>query len=210
MQIRDITRTVKSGMPVWPGDPEVTLEWLSQIIEGGEVNLTALQMCAHAGTHLDMPSHFIDQGKNLDDLDLSTLIGSARVVQVPVEVRIIDEAFLKTVSLEGVERILFKTIIGELDQVSPLTFQEDFVALDASGARFLAGTSCKLVGIDAMSVAVFDDPSGGHLPLLEAGIVLLEGLELDGVEPGDYQLIALPMKLAGREGAPVRAVLLDL
>lgn len=210
MRIYDISQTINSGMPVWPGDPQVRLEWLSQISQGGAVNLTEIHMCAHAGTHIDMPSHFLKQGQNLDDLDLSVVIGNARVVSVPNEVKVINDSYLKTISLAGVERVLFKTQNSSIVQTDPRSFHENFVAMDASGARFLAETGCKLVGIDYMSVAVFEDPDGGHLPLLEAGIVVLEGVNLENVEPGEYQLIALPLKLGGREGAPVRAVLLKV
>jgi len=196
-------------MPVWPGDPEVRLNWLSQISQGGPVNLTEIHMCAHAGTHIDMPSPFLDQGQNLDNLVLNNLIGRARVISVPPEVKVINGAFLGKVPLGGVERVIFKTANSELVTADPSSFHENYVALDASGAEFLAETGCKLVGIDYMSVAVFDDPDGGHLPLLRAGIVVLEGINLEGVEPGDYQLIVLPLKLGGREGAPARAILLD-
>ncbi len=209
MRIIDISQTIQSGMPVWPGDPEVRLEWLSEISQGGEVNLTAIHMCAHAGTHLDMPGHFLERGQNLDELDLGVVMGKARVILVPAGVKVIDDVFLATIPLEGVERVLFKTTNCEILMTNPDSFHPDFVALDASGARFLAKTECKLVGIDYMSVAVYDDSEGGHLPLLGAGIVVLEGINLAGVEPGDYQLIALPLKLGGREGAPVRAVLLE-
>jgi arylformamidase len=209
MRIFDISQTIHDGMPVWPGDPEVRLEWLSQLSQGGAVNLTEIHMCAHAGTHIDMPSHFLDQGKNLDELDLGVVIGNARVVAVPPEVTTINRAFLKNIPLGGVNRVLFKSTNSTLIKADPKSFHENFVALDASGARFLAETGCKLVGIDYMSIAVFEDPDGGHLPLLEAGIVVLEGLNLQEVEPGEYQLIALPLKLGGREGAPVRAILLE-
>jgi len=137
MRIYDITQTIRGGMPVWPGDPEVRLEWLSRISEGGEVNLTQICMCAHSGTHIDMPSHFIDKGENLDDLDLGILIGIARVVSVSDEIQTIDKTFLRTISLEGVERVLFKTKNGALVKSDPLSFHKNFVALDASGARFL-------------------------------------------------------------------------
>ena len=209
MRIYDISQTIENGMPVWPGDPEVGLEWLSQISQGGAVNLTEIHMCAHAGTHIDMPSHFLDQGHTLDDLDLDTVIGKARVISVPVEIETINEEFLKDIPLEGVERVLFKTANRSLVQADPRSFHKNYIALDASGARFLAQTGCKLVGIDYMSIAVYDDPEGGHLPLLQAGIVVLEGINLDEVEPGDYELIAFPLKLGGREGAPVRAILLE-
>lgn len=209
MRIYDITQTIRNDMPVWPGDPEVRLNWLSQISQGEPVNLTEIHMCAHAGTHIDMPSHFLDQGPNLDNLVLNNLIGRARVISVPSEVKVINGAFLGTVPLGGVERVLFKTANSEFVMADPFSFHENYVALDASGAEFMAETGCKLVGIDYMSVAVFDDPDGGHLPLLKAGIVVLEGINLEGVEPGDYQLIVLPLKLGGREGAPARAILLD-
>jgi arylformamidase len=209
MQIHDITQTIHNEMPVWPGDPEVSLEWLSLISEGDDVNLTQLRMCVHTGTHIDMPSHFLANGKNLNDLDLSILIGSAKVISVPPEVKVIDESFLKKASVRGIERILFKTSNSAFIEEVPQCFHQDFVALDESGAKFLAEAGCKLAGIDTMSIAVFDDPVGGHLPLLEAGIVVLEGLSLKGVAPGDYHLIALPMKLGGREGTPVRAILVE-
>lgn len=209
MRIYDITQTIHNDMPVWPGDPEVKLEWLSRISEGGEVNLTQIHMCAHAGTHLDMPSHFIDNGETLDDLDLNVLIGTARVISVPPEVEVIDEVFLKKISLEGTVRILFKTSNSAFVKESTQTFHQHFVALDESGAKFLAQADCKLVGIDYMSIATFEEPARGHLPLLGAGIVVLEGINLEEVETGDYYLIALPMKLGGREGSPVRAILLE-
>lgn len=209
MRIYDISRTIKNGMPVWPGDPEVRLNWLSQISKGGAVNLTEIQMCAHSGTHIDTPNHFLDHGLTTDALDLSVLIGKAKVVVVPPEIKVINDNFLRTLKLGGVERILFKTENGDLLNESTLTFREDFVALDASGARVLANSGCRLVGIDAMSIAVFNDPDGGHIPILEAGVLVLEGLNLREVEEGEYQLIALPLKLSGREGAPVRAVLLE-
>lgn len=209
MIIHDITQTIHNDMPVWPGDPEVKLEWLLRISQGGEVNLTQIHMCAHSGTHIDMPSHFIDNGETLDDLDLNVLIGTARVISVPPEVKVIDGTFLKGISIGGMKRVLFKTSNSELVKADHLSFHKNFVALDTSGAKFLAEAGCKLVGIDYMSIAIFDEPAGGHLPLLGAGIVVLEGINLEGVEPGEYQLIALPMKLGGREGAPVRAILLE-
>ena len=209
MQIHDITQTIYNEMPVWPGDPAVRLEWLSQISEGDDVNLTQIRMCAHSGTHIDMPSHFLANGETLDDLDLSILIGSAKVISVPPEVKVIDESFLQKVSIGGIERILFKTSNSAFIEEAAQCFHQEFVALDESGAKFLAEAGCKLAGIDTMSIAIFDDPVGGHLPLLESGIVVLEGVNLEGIEPGDYHLIALPLKLGGREGAPVRAILVE-
>ncbi len=208
MKIFDISQTITNGLPVWPGDPEVRLEWISRIDQDQPVNLTEIHICAHTGTHLDMPSHFLEHGQNLDSLDLTVLIGNARVVLVPPEVNLITEAYLKTLSLEGEERILFKTKNSDLVEREPFIFHQNYVALDASGANYLAGTGCRLVGIDYMSIATFDDPNGGHLPLLQAGILVLEGLNLQEVFPGDYQLIALPLKLGGREGAPTRALLI--
>ena len=209
MRIHDISQTIRSGMPVWPGDPEVRLDWLSRISEGEAVNLTGIHMCAHTGTHIDTPNHFLENGGNLDDLDLEVLIGNARVIRVPDEVRVIDKDFLQTVMLDGTERILFKTSNQAMTDENPEVFHRDYVALDASGARFLADNGYRLVGIDYMSIAMYDDSEGGHLPLLNAGVVVLEGIDLRGVGPGDYQLVALPIKLGGREGAPVRAILIE-
>lgn len=209
MRIYDITQTISDDMTVWPGDPAVRLIWLSQISRGGVVNLTEIRMSAHTGTHIDMPAHFIDQGKSLDELDLNVMIGPVKVVEIPQNIRVIDESFLKDLSLAGVSRVLFKTANSVSAQNTAPRFHEDYVALDESGATFLSRSGCKLVGIDYLSIATFDDPKGAHLPLLEAGIVVLEGLDLRDIKMGTYQLIALPMKLSGREGAPVRAILIE-
>ena len=209
MIIHDISLRIHNDIPVWPGDPKVRLEWLLRIDQGDSVNLTALNMSAHTGTHIDMPKHFIDSGKTLDELDLDVLIGKARVIGVPYDVKVISEEYLRTVPLEGVERILFKTANSRLVVEQPLSFHPDYVALDISGGQYLARSGCKLVGIDYMSIGYYADPQGAHYPLLGADVIVLEGINLDGVEPGDYQLIALPLKLSGREGAPARAILIE-
>lgn len=208
MNIIDITLPISEDLPVWPGDPDIDINWLERIEKGGEVNISTLSIGAHTGTHLDMPLHFIQDGVGLDSLDLARLIGEVTVCEVPGNLDVIDRAFLET--LEAIpKRLLFKTSNSRLWRQGVKEFREDYIALDAGAARYLVDMGCDLVGIDYLSIAAFTDTREPHLRLLEAGIVVLEGLDLSKVKPGKYGLVCLPIRLAGREGAPARAILIE-
>lgn len=204
----DITTTIQSGMVHWPGDIDVTLKKSSSIKNGDDYNLTSLSMSAHTSTHMDAPLHFIDGGNHIAEIPLDAVIGPAKVIQIEDEKIIsIDELSKHQIS-EG-DRILFKTRNSEKDW-GMRDFTEDYVHVSTDAAVYLAGKKIKTVGVDYLSVSGMDNGVAVHKSLLGAGIWIIEGLALKNVEPGNYELICLPLKLAGSDGSPARAVLRTL
>lgn len=207
MQLIDISIGLSPDLPVWPGDPPLVLERTSSMEAGEAANVSRLEAGVHVGTHVDAPLHFIRNGKPVEELSLEILVGAARVVSLP-ETAVIDAASLREAAVpQGTERLLIKTRNGRLWSSEVESFQKDFVAVDESGAHWLVDRGVKLVGVDYLSVAPWDAPVPTHKVLLEAGVVIVEGLDLRGVEPGSYELYCLPLKLLGSDGAPARAVL---
>lgn len=207
MTIHDISLTITSDLPVWPGDPPVRLSQPLHLERGDTYTLTRLDMGAHTGTHLDAPAHFIRGGATVESLDLETLIGPALVVDARGRGHLSAETLEALAIPAGVQRLLLRTDNSLRWQRGEQTFAEDFIAIAPSGAAWLAARGVKLVGIDYLSVAPFDDSASTHQILLGAGVVAVEGLNLSAIEPGDYQLICLPIKIGGADGAPCRAVL---
>jgi arylformamidase len=207
MAIFDISIGIDESLPLWPGDPELRLQWAAKIEQGDLVNLTELSMGIHAGTHIDAPLHFLPQGKPIDSLDLNVLVGEAQVVAIPQEVDLVTVDILEDLDEINATRVLFKTKNSQLWDTP--TFQKDYVALDVSAAQWLLNRGVQLVGMDYLSIAPFNDPSPTHEILLSNNIVIVEGLDLRSVNPGLYTLICLPLKLAGREAAPARAILMS-
>ncbi len=210
MKIYDISLNLLEDMVIWPGDPEVKIEWMARIGEDSHANISELSFGLHTGTHIDVPKHFVDDGWDMDSLDLNVLMGRVEVVEVPANADLITRELLERMKVESFERVLFKTRNSQLWVDNVKEFQENFVALGACGAEYLVSKGCRLVGIDYLSIAPYSDPQTTHIKLLEAGVVILEGLDLSKVQPGAYELICLPLKLAGREGAPARAILREL
>lgn len=207
MELIDITVGIRNDMLVWPGDEAVKIGWENRIADGDPSNVSSIHIGAHVGTHIDMPLHFIDGAASLDDLDLSLMIGPVTVVEVPEEKRSIDADFLENLGLENVTRLLFKTANSKMWDNPSLSFVTDYVALEGDAAQWLVDHGCRLVGIDYLSIAPYDDSTTPHEILLSNNVVIIETLDLRDVQPGDYELICLPLKLISREAAPVRAVL---
>ncbi len=180
MRIIDITQDVFS-CNVYPGDTAPSFRRVKSISGGDECNVTDIEICAHNGTHVDAPFHYVDGGATVESLDLAKLIGKARVCAI--------EDFERILSGKTEKRIIFKDCEG-------FTLEQ---------AEALANSDVELVGISGQSVGNAEI----HRILLRKGIFLLEGLMLDGVSEGEYTLIAAPMKLSGADGAPVRALLLE-
>ena len=207
MPIYDITVPIRTNMPVYEGDPGVKIDAWSAFAKGDSSNVSMLNFGAHTGTHVDAPAHFIEGANTIDKLSLDVLIGRARVIHVPEERTEIDAAFLSGCNLDGVERVLFRTRnSGFWDQA----FRKDFTHLLPEAAELLVEKGVKLAGTDYLSIEKFH--SGHHrthLTLLSRGVVIVEGLNLAAVPAGDYELICLPLKIAGGsgDGAPARAVL---
>jgi arylformamidase len=187
-------------MPTWPGDPGVTLERVSALVDGAVANVSELCCGVHTGTHVDAPNHFIDGADGIDSIDLDALYGPALVVDLR-DVGAIDEPALVRSKLDDAERVLFRTrnsLLWEQSEVST-----DFVSITPDGARLLVALGVRLVGIDYLSVGSPET----HRVLLGAGVICLEGIDLSAVDPGPYELYCAPLKLEGADGAPARAVL---
>ena len=203
----DISVPLRTGMVHWPGDPEPVFERVSEISNGAQANVTACRMSAHTGTHMDAPCHFIDGKPGMDTFPLEIGIGPARVIEIPETVSSIGRPELQGQKIRKGERLLFKTRNSK-SRWDDQEFDRGFVAVNAPGARFLAEAGVALVGVDYLSVGLFEpDGAETHQALMRAGIWILEGLDLRNVPAGDYDLICLPLKIAGSDGAPTRAVL---
>jgi len=207
-RIYDVSVLVHSGMAVYPGDPPVDVSLVFSQAAGDPANVSRLSFGIHSGTHVDAPYHVDATWHALSPSHLGTLLGPARVVQLDVQSRI-TAADLAPLPWDGVERVLFKTRNSALWNGE---FQSDYVSLSPDAAAFLVErTRVRLVGIDYFSIEPVDSPDlAVHRTLLGRDVLVVEGLYLEGVEPGDYQFLCLPLKLSAPDGAPVRALLVQL
>jgi arylformamidase len=203
--IIDISLPITREMPVWPGDPRPELTPMAGLEVDG-VQVSRLVLGTHTGTHLDAPRHFIPGGRTIDSLDLGALVGLCRVLEVAGAEGHIARADLRRFTLQRGDRVLFKTRNSHQPAGQPFT--PDFVALAPSAADYLCDQGVQLVGIDGPSVDAWDARDFPcHKRLLGADILLVENLVLRSVMPGIYGLIAVPLKLTGADGCPVRALL---
>jgi arylformamidase len=201
----DVSVTIRPLMPIYPGDPGVDIALAHAIARGDPANVSRLQLGAHTGTHVDAPRHFSEDGPGADELALESLVGPCVVADVTGATSRIDAQLIDSLDLdEGTERVLLKTPNSRLWERD--AFASDFVALDRSGADALVRRGVRLVGIDYLSIG---DPAVHHA-LLGQRIGVVEGLDLRPVDPGAYFLVCLPLKVAGCDGAPARAVLWPL
>ncbi len=186
----DISVELREGLVVWPGDPPFEISAVASMARGDACNVSAIAMTCHAGTHIDAPRHFFDSGAAADRAPFEALIGPARVVEAvgPITADRID-----ALNVGRGERLLFKTG-GRIDTLAP------------DAAERLVQLGVRLVGIDGLTIG-YPKIADVHRTLLGAGIWILEGLDLARVQPGDYELVCLPLKIAGADGAPARALL---
>lgn len=210
MKINDVTLTIREGMVVWPGEPEVDLHRVKKLEEGANANVTYMGFAVHTGTHVDAPRHFIADGNSVDLLDLNMLIGEVTVVEIPQDVDHISAAVIARSGLAvGTERVLFKTRNSNYWVENRGDFQPGFVGITEDGAQALVELGVKLVGIDYLSIAPYKKSRPTHLVLLREKMVVIEGLDLSKVKPGKYTLYCLPLKLANADGAPARVILIE-
>ncbi|HEV8188485.1 MAG TPA: cyclase family protein [Pyrinomonadaceae bacterium] len=210
MPIYDVTVPVSNELPTWPSDPGVEIVDYRSFAAGDGVNVSMLNLGAHTGTHVDAPAHFIDGAAKVESLPLDALIGDALVIEVPEEIRAIDEKFVQQHYVAGTERVLFKTRNSAFWSEADPQFHTDFTYLDLPAAKWLVEQGIKLVGIDYLSIEKYaSEKHETHLALLSHGVVILEGLNLTGIVAGKYELICLPLRLRSNkgDGAPARVVL---
>jgi arylformamidase len=202
----DVSVPLHSGMVHWPGDPEVSISRISSMENGDECNVSTISMSAHTGTHMDAPLHFLANGAGLDRLPLEAVIGPARVIAIR-DPRSVTAAELARHGIRRGERILFKTH-GAAARWKKGTFDEDYVYVSLDAAGFLAARGVRVVGVDYLSVGGFrEDSAETHRVLLSAGIWIIEGLDLSRVKPGRHDMVCLPLRIAGGDGAPARVAL---
>ena len=210
MKIFDISLSISPDLPVWPDDPPIELELIESMEAGAHANVSRLSAGVHTGTHVDAPHHFLNDGCTIEQLPLDVLTGPCYVIQLPDGVETITAEALDGMSLPAnITRILFGTSNSRLWSRGEMEFQEDFVAVAEDGAQWLVDHGFRLVGVDYLSVAPFGDSVPTHTVLLQAGIVVVEGLDLSAVPRGFYDLYCLPLKLLGSDGAPARAILIQ-
>jgi len=204
----DATATLDpSTTPVYQGDAPMKFDFLKDMRKGDGFTLSVYSLGAHSGTHIDAPMHFIRDGGSIDQVPLSALIGPARIIDIPENVQAINSAELAKHDWRGAERVIFRTRSAIGGWMHSATFHKDFAYIAPDAAQQLADAGVKLVGVDYISAEQFGAPAPlAHRALLGKGIPIVEGLQLDSIPAGDYDLIVLPMKVGGHEGAPARAI----
>jgi arylformamidase len=204
-KIYDVTVPLSPEVPTFPGDPPFEVTFTHRIANGQPYNVARITLGTHAGTHVDAPYHFLADGATVEQLPLEILLGKCRVVELLAREKI-QRSDLEALDLRDDLRVLLKTrMSGQLRQP---VFQEDFVYLTEDAASYLAQVGIKLVGIDYLSIEKFgstDYPA--HRVLLEAEVVIVEGLDLSEVEPGEYDMACLPLRIVGIDGSPARVIL---
>ncbi|BBO17065.1 conserved hypothetical protein [Candidatus Brocadia pituitae] len=201
----DITQAISDTLITWPTDPAVSIRKTKRISSGDAWNLSELTFGSHCGTHIDAPYHFDENGITVDQIPLDSLIGDATVFEIKHNEKI-DVKEIKSLGIENCKRVIFKTKNSACGKYTE--FKKDFVYITREAAAYLAVHNVKLVGIDSLSVDKFDNlHADAHHTLLKKGIIIIEGLDLREVQPGDYELIVLPLKIKGGDGSPARVVL---
>ena len=205
----DVSIPLRNDMVYWPGDAPFHRLQTLHIANGDVCNLSQISTSAHIGTHMDAPRHFLADGKGMETMPIEATIGPARVIAIQ-HPELIQVEELEPFHLKQGERVLFKTKNSE-HHWKTHAFQEKFVHIPEETARYLAKCGVQTVGVDYLSVGGYEtDSAETHRALLAAGIWLIEGLNLEHVEPGNYELIRLPLKIVGSDGPPARAVLRKL
>ena len=200
----DVSVPLRDGMLPWPGDPAFRLTRLFDMERGDACTVSALSMSAHAGTHVDAPLHYLRRGRSVDQWPLDATVGPARVIVIR-HPRVIDVDELRTHRIRKGERLLVKT--RNSARKRPGMFFKDYVSVSPAAARYLASRRLRAIGIDGPSIGPFEDGAETHRILLDAGIWIVEWLDLRRIPAGPCELMCLPLRVVGGDGAPARAIL---
>jgi arylformamidase len=211
LRIYDVTVPISERMPVWPGDPRVKIELVSSIAGGDELNLSQMNLSCHTGTHVDAPYHFTKEGLTVDRLPLDLLMGPAFVAEVDrlegSAIQVYDLASLHFP--RDTTRLLLKTRNSRFWEDRLTEFESDFVYLAPQTAEWFVKRGLRLIGTDYLSVdALGEHDYRAHRTLLGSGVVIVEGLNLSRVPAGPCQLVCLPLKIEGGDGAPARVLVI--
>lgn len=207
----DISVPVHPAMPNYTGNTPVSFEPFMAMDQGDWVNVTKVSLSTHMGTHFDAPHHILNNGQMMDTFPLSRYVGPARVIELDAGIEVIEPEHLKAFDLVGVKRLLVKTKSSGFWHSNPQEFRTDFAAFNEASARYIADCGVELIGIDYLSVELYDKPELlAHKAFMNGGVTILEGLDLSKVAPRDYILMALPLRFDTLDGAPGRAVLWDV
>lgn len=210
MTIYDISLSISPNLPTWPGDPGLKLEQYASMDKGEHYNATHISSSVHLGTHVDAPRHFLNDGNTVEQLPLEVLTGPCYVTQLPDGIEAITSEVLdRTEITSEMKRVLFGTSNSHYWAKGESRFQTDFVAITEDGAEWLVERGIQLIGVDYLSVAPYEESIPTHTVLLKAGVVIVEGLNLANIMRGFYDLYCLPLKIAGSDGAPARAILIQ-
>jgi arylformamidase len=203
----DISQTLRPDLPVWPGDTAFSHRRRWSMDAGSPVNVASFATTVHAGAHADAPLHYHAGGASAAEVDLTAYLGPCAVVDARGCGPVLSRAFVAAAGPAPLPRLLFRTF----DRFPHDAWPKTFTAVDASAIEYLAGRGVILIGVDAPSLDPQDSKTmDAHKAVLAANMRVLEGLVLDDVAPGPYELIALPLKLAGLDASPVRAILREL
>ena len=204
----DISTTLDPKITaVYPDNFGLECAWTSRLDTKAGVNLSKYTLGAHTGTHVDAPLHFVEGGFAIDQVDPGRLIGRAWVLEIDQEAPVLTASVLERYAWRGHERLLFKTRNSARRLLRQPLFQPDYVYIAANAAELLASEPLAMVGVDYLSVEGFEHDPRTHRALLGNSIAIVEGLDLHGIEEGPYELVVLPLKIAGHEAAPARALL---
>jgi arylformamidase len=210
MQVYDVSVPLSANTVTYPGDPGIAIKHWLRMANGDQANVSRIDFGLHSGTHVDAPAHFIEGGAKVGSMPLDSLLGEAEVIEVAPHIDVIDETFVAANCVSGSQRVLFKTRNSVFWGDTERGFHEDYVYIDPDAAHWLVESGVKLVGIDYLSVEKFNSDSfPTHLAFLSKGVVIVEGLDLRAVPGGRYELLCLPLKIAGGsgDGAPARVIL---
>jgi arylformamidase len=212
VKIHDVSLVLRPDMVTWPSEPAPRIEPLRRIAEGDTANVSVVTISDHAGTHVDPPLHFIEGGNTADKLPLEALVGPCVVVAFDGPGHVSGEWLDRAKIPAGIERILFKTPNSARWGDPTPTFTRDFTTINATAARWCVAHGIKLVGIDYLSIEPQGPEKEGypvHKTLLGSNVVIIEGLDLRSVGPGQYELVCAPIKLLNGDGAPARVFLIE-
>lgn len=194
-------------MVCWPGSSGFRLIQTSEMKKGDVANGSRMDTDVHIGTHIDAPSHSIVDGDTIDKLEIDIFIGPAYVLYLPDVAEITASILEKSKIPKNIRRLLFHTKNSQIWAANDNEFKKDFVALTKGAAEWIVSNEIRLVGIDYLSIQQFGESMDTHNIMLKKNVVIVEGLNLHGVDEGVYDLICLPLRIVGAEGSPARAVL---